>query len=322
MSGGDAMLTAFLTTLGEMTRILMFMVLGFGLNRLHILPKGSGAGISRLITMVFIPALLIYNNMTEFQLGEVGKYSRIVLMGAFLWAAVTLLSVPIAKKLAGGNPLDRGVYLYGLSFPNTGAIGMPLSLALLGTTGLFKFNLFLVMFSIMTYAWGVGLFLDTERKNPVKRFFIHLLNPVFVSMCIGMTLGALGAKNWLPSLVTDFVGELGGMYAPLSLLLTGYTIADYPLSEMFHLPKSYLFTALRLVVYPLLAVGLVKLVGGDLFMATLAVLALAGPSGMNVVVFPASYGRDCETGASIVMISSLGSILTVPLMYALVQTLF
>ena len=300
----------------------MFMVLGFGLNRLHILPKGSGAGISRLITMVFIPALLIYNNMTEFQLANIGQYGQMVLLGVFLWTAVTLISVPIAKKMSGGNAQDRGIYLYGLSFPNTGAIGMPLALAMLGTAGLFQFNLFLVMFSIMTYAWGVGLFLDTERKNPIKRFFIHLLNPVFVSMCIGMTLGALNAKNWMPGLVMEFVGDLSGMYAPLSLLLTGYTIADYPLTEMFHLPKSYLFSGLRLLVYPLVAVGLVKLVGGDLFMATMAVIAFSGPSGMNVVVFPASYGQDCETGASIVMISSLGSILTVPLLYALVQTLF
>ena len=316
------MLTAFLTTLGEMTRILMFMVLGFGLNRLHILPKGSGAGISRLITMVMIPALLIYNNMTEFQLANIGQYGQMVLLGLFLWAVMTLVSLPIAGKLAGGNPLDRGVYLYGLSFSNTGAIGMPLALAMLGSTGLFQFNLFLVTFSIMTYAWGVGLFLDTERKNPIKRFFIHLLNPVFVSMCIGMTLGALNAKNWMPSLVLNFAGDLGSMYAPLSLLLAGYTIADYPLTEMFHLPKSYLFTLLRLIVYPLAAVLLTKLVGGNLLMATMAVLAFAGPSGMNVVVFPASYGQDCETGASIVMISSLGSIVTVPLMYALVQTLF
>ena len=248
------MLTAFLTTLGEMTRILMFMVLGFGLNRLHILPKGSGAGISRLITMVMIPALLIYNNMTEFQLANIGQYGQMVLLGLFLWAVMTLISLPIAGKLAGGNPLDRGVYLYGLSFSNTGAIGMPLALAMLGSTGLFQFNLFLVTFSIMTYAWGVGLFLDTERKNPIKRFFIHLLNPVFVSMCIGMTLGALNAKNWMPSLVLNFAGDLGSMYAPLSLLLAGYTIADYPLTEMFHLPKSYLFTLLRLIIYPLAAV--------------------------------------------------------------------
>ena len=91
---------------------------------------------------------------------------------------------------------------------------------------------------------------------------------------------------------------------------------------MFHLPKSYVFTALRLLVYPLIAVLLTKLVGGDLLIATLVVIAFSGPSGMNVVVFPASYGQNCETGASIVMLSSRGSILTVPLMYALVQTLF
>jgi len=305
-----------------MTRILMFMVLGFGLNRLHILPKGSGAGISRLVTMVFIPALLIYNNMTEFQLANVGDYSRIVLLGAFLWTVITLLSVPIAKKMSGGNSQDRGIFLYALSFPNTGAIGMPLSLALLGTAGLFQFNLFLVMFSIMTYAWGVGLFLETERKNPIKRFLIHLLNPVFVSMVIGMTLGALGAKNWMPGLVLEFVGDLSGMYAPLSLLLTGYTIADYPLTEMFHLPKSYVYTALRLLGYPLLAVLLVKLLRGSMTMAMLTALAFAGPSGMNVVVFPASYGQDCETGASIVMISSLCSVLTVPVICAVVNLMF
>ena len=322
MFGGDGVLTVFLTTLGEMTRILMFMVLGFGLNRLHILPKGSGSGISRLITMVMIPALLIYNNMTEFQLANIGQYSKLVLLGAFLWAVMMLISQPIAKKLAAGNALDRGVYLYGLSFPNTGAFGMPLMLALLGSVGLFQFNLFLVMFSIMTYAWGVGLFLETEKKNPIKRFLVHLLNPVFVSMCIGMTLGALGAKNWMPSLVMKFVGDLSGMYAPLSLLLTGYTIADYPLKEMFHLPRSYVFTVLRLLVYPLVAVVLVKLIGGDLMMATMAVVAFSGPSGMNVVVFPASYGQNCETGASIVMVSSLSSILTVPLLYALVQNFF
>lgn len=322
MAGGEHMLTAFLTTLAEMTRILLFMVLGYGLNRLHVLPKGAGVGISRLITMVLIPALLIHNNMTEFRLADVGAYSQLVLLGVFLWTAITLLSFPIAKKLAGGNPLDRGVYLYGLSFPNTGAVGMPLALALLGTSGLFRFNLFLIMFSIMTYAWGVGLFLDTERKNPVKRFFVHLLNPVFVSMVIGMTLGALGASNWMPSLVVNFMGDLGDCYAPLSLLLTGYTIADYPMAELFKRPKSYVFTLIRLIVFPLLAVLLVKLIGGTQFMATLAVIAFAGPSGMNVVVFPASYGQDCKTGASIVLLSSAGSILTVPILYAIVQQLF
>lgn len=316
------MLTAFLTTLGEMTRILLFLVVGFGLNRLHILPKGAGAGISRMITMVFLPAMLIYNNMTEFNLADVASYSQLVLVGALMWTIVTLISLPIAKKLSGGDMLERGVYLYGLSFSNTGAVGTPLALALLGTAGLFRFNLFLMSFSVMTYAWGVNLFLEVERKNSLKRFLVHLLNPVFVSMLIGLVLGALGARNWMPSLLVNFVGDLGSCFVPVSLLLTGYTIADYPMGEMFNRPKSYLFALLRLLIYPLLVLVLAKLMGLSLIVATLAVLAFAGPSGMNVVVFPASYGQDCRTGASIVLLSSVSAVITVPILYALVQVLF
>lgn len=316
------MLTAFLTTLAQMTRIMMFMVVGFGLNRLHILPKGAGAGISRLVTMLFLPAMLIYNNMTEFNLADVGAYGRLVLTGCLLWVIIALISLPVAKKMAGENALDRGVYLYGLCFPNTSAIGTPLTLAILGTAGLFQYNLFILIFVIMTYAWGMGLFLDVERKNGIKRFLANLLNPIFISMVIGLSLGALDASAWMPPLITGFLGDLGSCYVPVSLLLVGYTIADYPLGEMFHRGKAYLFSLLRLLGYPLLVIFLAKLLGLSQFVATLAVLAFAGPSGMNVVVFPASYGQDCKTGASIVLLSCVGSILTVPILYAIVQILF
>lgn len=316
------MLTAFLTTLEQMGRILLFLVVGFGMNRLHILPKGAGAGVSKLVTVLFLPALVININMTEFDPMQVSSYSRLVLLGAFLWLVVTLAVFPVARKLSGGDYLERGVYLYGLSFPNTGAVGTPLVLALLGTAGLFQFNLFLLPVSIMTYAWGVGLFLDTERKNPIKRFLVNTFNPVFISMVIGLTLGAVGAKDWMPTIVTEALGDLSACYIPVSLLMAGYTVGDYPLKEVFNRQKSYAFTLLRLVVIPLVAVGIGWFIGVDKVTATLIVLSFASPSGMNVVVFPAAYGRDCKTGASIVLLSSLGAILTVPLLYALVQQLF
>ncbi len=316
------MITAFLTTLAQMARILLFLLTGYCLNRLHILRKETGICISRLVTMVFLPAMVVHNNMMEFNLADIGNYGLLVSVGGVLWAVVTLLAMPVAKKMGAGKFQERGVYLYGLSFPNTGAVGTPLALALLGSAGLFRFNLFLLVFGVMTYAWGVGLFLDMERKNPVKRFFIHLFNPVFISMLTGMILAACGARNWMPTLITDFVGDLGACYVPISLLLTGFTIADYPMNDVFTRPKSYFFTLLRLIVIPLLVLGIAWVVGLPKDIVVLAILAFAGPSGMNVVVFPASYGQDCRTGASIVMLSSLGAILTVPLLYALVQMLF
>ena len=316
------MLTAFLTTLEQMIRIMLFLVVGFFVNRLKILPKGTGAGISKLVTRLFLPAMLIHSNMTEFNLADVGSYSQLVLLGCLLWTVVTIPCLFIAKGLSGGNYQERGVYLYGLSFPNSSAVGTPLTLAILGTAGLFEFNLFLLIFVVMTYSWGVNLFLDTDRKNPVKQFFVHMLNPVFIAMVIGLALGALNAKAWVPPMITGFIGDIGSCFIPVSLLMVGYSIADYPLGDVFKRPKSYIFTALRLVIIPLTVLLIVKLMGVSKDVAALVVFAFAGPSGMNVVVFPAAYGQDCKTGASIVLLSSIGALITVPLLYALVQILF
>lgn len=316
------MLTAFLTTFVQMIRIMLFLVVGYCLNRLRVLPKGAGAGISRLVTTVFLPAMLIHSNMTEFNLADVGAYAELVMLGCLLWTVVTVPCLFIAKRLSGGDYLERGVYLYGLSFPNSSAMGTPLALAIMGTAGLFQFNLFLLIFVVMTYSWGVNLFFESDRKNPVKRFFVHMLNPVFIAMVIGLALGALNAKTWMPAMITGFVGDIGACFIPTSLIMVGYSIADYPLGDVFKRPKSYIFTALRLVIIPLTVLLIIKFMGITKELASLIVFAFAGPSGMNVVVFPAAYGKDCKTGASIVLLSSIGALFTVPLLYALVQILF
>ena len=316
------MLFAFLTTLEQMVRIFLFLLMGFGLNRLRILPKGAGTGISRLVTTVFLPALLIHSNMTEFQLENIGTYGRLVLLGSALWLAVTLICVPVAKKLSGGDPLDYGKYLYGFSFPNTSAVGTPLVIALLGTAGLLEFNLFLILWVIMTYAWGVNLFSEKKQERTPKQLLTQLFNPVFVAMLVGLLLGTLNGKDWMPDLAVNLLGDLGSCYVPVSLLMVGYTIAEYPLGDVFNRPKSYVFAAIRLIVIPLAVLLAALGFGFSKSVATLAVLAFACPSGMNVVVCPASYGQDCKTGASIVLISCLGSILTVPVLYALLQALY
>ena len=316
------MLTVFFTTLEQMVRILLFLLLGFAFHRLHILPKGAGAGISKLITTLLLPCLLVYTNMTEFNLQDIGMYGQQVLTGGLFWVVVMLVSLPISKKLAGNHPVDRGVFLYGLCFPNTGSIGTPLALALLGTSGLFHFNLFVLVSCTMTYAWGVSLFMDATQGNPIKRFLNSLRNPVCIAIFTGLFLGALNAKQWMPTLVTDFIGDLGSCHIPVSLFLAGYTIAEYPLGDVFKQPRSYVFTLLRLVLIPLAALCAARLLELSQFMAILTVLAFSCPCGMNVVVFPASYGQDCKTGASAVLLSCIGALLTVPMLYTLVHLLF
>ena len=141
-------------------------------------------------------------------------------------------------------------------------------------------------------------------------------------MLLGMILGLLGAPNWMPVFVSDTVFNLGKCYVPLALLLAGFSIADYPIGQVFHNLRIYLYSIYRLLVLPVAFLFLLFVLKVPLMIATMTVLAFAGPCGMNVVVYPASYGEDCSAGASMVLISSIGSIVTVPVIYAITQVLF
>ena len=126
----------------------------------------------------------------------------------------------------------------------------------------------------------------------------------------------------MPSLLTSFMQDVGSCYAPISLILAGFTIASYPLGQMFTQWKSYLVAFLRLLLIPALVLLGAYFLRVSKETATLLALVFSGPCGMNVVVFPASYNQDCRAGSSIVLLSSLCSVTTIPLIYALVQLLF
>ena len=95
------MLTTFLSTLEQMSRILLLLVIGFSLNKFHILPKETEGIVSKLVTMLFLPCLMLYTNMTECQISAFASYSVLVLVGAGLCVGSMLLSYPLSRLLGG-----------------------------------------------------------------------------------------------------------------------------------------------------------------------------------------------------------------------------
>ena len=79
----------------------------------------------------------------------------------------------------------------------------------------------------------------------------------------------------------------------------------------------YIATALRLIVLPLLFMVILHFIGADKGALYLTLIAFGTPLGLNTVVFPAAYGGDTSTGASMAMISHTLCVITIPLMYAL-----
>lgn len=137
------------------------------------------------------------------------------------------------------------------------------------------------------------------------------------AVAIGAVLGLTGTSAYVPAFVTNTLSALGSSMGPIAMVLTGFLIGNYSFKRLLSNKKIYIAAVLRLFILPALFVFLLKFLGADNTTLTMCLFAFATPLGLNTVVFPAAYGGDTATGASMAMISHTVCVVTIPVMYAL-----
>lgn len=315
----NAVAATFIMTLQEMFRILILLLLGFLLRKWNVIPAGACTALSRLVALLLLPALNLYSNMMECKVDSLAAYSQWVLYGAALGVISAAGATLLARYFSLDDDYLQGMYRYGLAVPNTGAVAMPLMLAFFGTAGLFQFSLFQFVIVMITYTWGIAQLLPDKQKPTLAGSLRKCINANSVAMLAGIGLGLVGVTEWMPATVLNTVGDLADCYVVISLIVGGASIAEYPLSRVLGSPKGYWYALLRLLVIPTLFLTVLVAIGAPDMVCIMAALAYASPCGLNVVVYPAAFGKDCSAGVSMVLLSSVGSVFTVPLIYAVVQ---
>ena len=146
-------------------------------------------------------------------------------------------------------------------------------------------------------------------------------------------LGGVGGilDTHLP-FVMRVLDNLKACMGPVAMLLAGATIAKYDLRKMVTNKKVYVASALRLVAIPATIIAVlftVKTLAFSLLSLDIpstflfwTFFSTATPLGLNTLVFPEAYGGSPETGASMAMISHVLCIITIPVLYTLMTTLF
>ena len=102
---------------------------------------------------------------------------------------------------------------------------------------------------------------------------------------------------------------------PVSMVLAGFVIGGYEIKGLLSDKKVYVATFLRLIAIPSLILSVLMLIGTGKEIMTWALIAFAAPLGLNTIVFPAAYGGQTKTGASMALISHVLSVITIPVMY-------
>ena len=296
------------------TQLLLFlyMIVGFIVSRLNIIREDNRGVLVRLLMDVAMPMMVLnaFNKPTD---AEALKASLLVMViaGACCfaqWGAAILIWRRQPEN-------KRKVLMYASMFSNAGNAGLPVLNLVFGPEGVFYGSMYLIPPRILQWTVGMGFFLKRKKGMFVKNV---LLNPMVVVVYIGF---ALMAFNWqIPGVFGSAIASLGSMTAPLSMILIGATLSHMRPRALID-PAVLLASALRLIIFPLITALILKLLRVDQMTMNLCVILLAMPIASNTAAMAERYGGDYVFASACVSVSTLLSVVTVPVITWLIQLL-
>ena len=217
------------------------------------------------------------------------------------------------------HPGSRGAYVCMLLFTNCGFIGFPVVQAIFGADAVFYASILNIPFYPCLYTLGVYLLSKDAADRGLGQAEIALSWRTFVSPCMVASVAAVvlaltGLK--FPAVLTNTIGTIGNITTPGALLVIGISIAKQPLREMLGSAKIYLMSALRLIILPVLIWFVLHFFLYDQTILGVIVVTFAMPTATMVSMLADEYGSDQRATVQGVFLTTLFSMVTIPLLMA------
>ena len=299
----------FFDVLGEMLVILFAIVAGFAARRLGWLGGETDQKLSKLLLNITMPAMILASVITGDELPEVSVILSVLEVGVAFYALALLFAYVVPRCLPG-TPGQKGVWRYALAFPNVAFIGYPVAVALFGPQALFYAVILVMPFNLLSYSLGPLMLAGAGRFR-----WQQLLSPCIVASVAALVLALTRLRP--PVLVGEMLSFVGDITVPLSLLMVGSFLADIPAGEVFRSGKLWVLAALRLLVLPVILWVILQAMGIQELVLGIAVTQMAMPVAVNGTLLSMEYGGDTTCLAQITFLTTLGSILTIPVIAAL-----
>ena len=275
--------------------ILISVGLGWGWVK-----SGRSMNISAVNTMVtnLGAPCLVFSSLARLSVSSAALAD--MALATALAVAVFLAVGAVILRLAR---LSLPVYLPSLAFTNCGNMGLPLSLFAFGQMGL---DLAAAYFAVsMVVMMVLGLWLVSGEPTPKKALTMPL--PYAVAAALAFRAAEVEVPAWLYN-STDL---LGGMTVPLMLLTLGVSLASM---RVVGVRRTLALAVLRLAMGAAVGVAVAALFDFDGVARGVLIIQCAMPPAVFNYLFAQNYDRKPKETASVILISTLISFLTLPLL--------
>lgn len=298
----------------EIIKLFVIMFMGYAVVKAGLMKSSESKSVSVILVYLVIPCVII----KAFQV----DYTPDVQKGLFLAIAAAvavhilflLITVPL-KKIFQMDVIEQATSIYS----NAGILVIPLVQELLGQDYVIYSSAYIAVQLILLWTQGKNMLCEEEKLEWKKVF----LNVNIISIIAGIVLFLFRIK--LPAGVQEVLGMMNNMIGPLGMLLAGMAIAEVPLKSIFTKKRNYLSVALRLLLYPVLGLFLMKAIqivvnleNSSQILLTVY-LACVTPACASVTSMAQLYDKDAAYASSLYVLTTLLSIVTMPVMVYLYE---
>ena len=296
-------------TVNQLLIMAIYMIIGYVLRRLNILTRAGSKDLAGMLVKLIIPAILINSFCEAYSPQRLMQLGQSTIIAALLLG----LSILISRLIYRDKPLEN----FGASFSNAGFMGIPLVRAVFGPEAVFYIVPFVALLNVLQWTYGCDLLKGEKTGKTAAGLIRQLLwNPPVVGIGIGVLIFLTRMGDALPSLAVTTLSGICALNTPLAMMVLGVYLADEKLLTVFTTPSLYVVSFIRLLLIPLLSVVLLRFLPFPADMGQAILLCAAAPVGANVAVYAQLYGKDYAHASKIVVLSTILSLLSLPLIAA------
>lgn len=300
----------------KIAQLFLILLMGYLVVRVGLLKPEDSRVLSVIMVYLVMPCMILnafqIDNTPEVRTGIAYSFVVAGIMHLLFLALTALLKKPLKLDV-----IERCAVIYS----NASALVIPLLQATLGSEYVVYSCGFIIVQLVLLWTHASSLLQGSSALDWKK----VLTNINMIAIVAGALL--YWFRVVLPAPLQNTMSTVGNMMGPMGMLLAGMAIAEKPLREVFCTRRNYLPTVLRLVVCPLVVLVLLWVCHASSWVADgknilmTVYLAAITPACATVTSMAQLYDRDAAHSSALYVLTTLLSIVSMPVMIGLFDLL-
>ena len=302
--------------INKIASMLIMMLAGFLLVKLKLVKPEESKVLSTCAVYLILPVTIVRTFQVTLTEDILAGFLLAIGAAVLILLGFVFLSIP-AKKMFKLTPVEQASVVYS----NAGNLILPLVTAVLGDEYIIYATPFMTVQLVFLWSHGKSVICGEKGFN-IKKV---LLNVNIISIGIGILVMLSGIR--FPALIDDTMASLSTLLAPTAMLTTGFLLGGMDLKKVFLNRRIWLVSLLRLIVFPLIVLlvlrfsGIASLVPDGRKLLLISLFAAAAPSVATVMQQAQVYGSEADYAGAINVVTTTLCVVTMPFMTMLYELL-